>query len=312
MPRRESCYGVWGEPIGYVMTQGLSRDLVLPFILGESAVRGRLVRLGPLIDAILGDHDYPPPVAALLGEMLVLTAVLSALLKYDGIFTLQTKGDGPVGFCVADMTSEGALRGYASYDSERLAALESERGDLPLTARELTGDGYIAFTVDQGPETERYQGIVELTGETVTAFLQHYFRQSEQLKTGAVLAAGQIEGHWHGSALLVQEMPEASELSRPSGNREEDDWRRVQLLLATLGREELLDPRLDDETLLFRLFHEEGLRTFETRPLSRGCRCSRERIEGILRSLPREEVLEMQVEGEVVMTCEFCSIDFSL
>lgn len=292
------------------MTQVSSRDLVLPFILGKSAVRGRLVRLGPLMDEILDGHDYPPPVAALLGEMLVLTAVLSALLKYDGIFTLQTKGDGPVGFCVADMTSDGALRGYASYDAERLAALESERSGTALTARELTGDGYIAFTVDQGPDTERYQGIVELTGETVTAFLQHYFRQSEQLKTGAVLAADKVNGHWLGSALLVQEMPEASEMGNVPGSRVEDDWRRVQLLLATLGRDELLDPALDDETLLYRLFHEENLQTYQLRPLSRGCRCSRERIERILKSLPRDEVLEMQVEGEVVMTCEFCNIDF--
>ena len=285
-------------------------DSVLPFVLERPGLRGRLVRMGPLIDRILSQHDYPEPVAQLLGEMLVLTCALSSLLKYDGVFSVQTKGDGPVGICVADMTSDGGLRGYIQTDQAALAETLAAAPDGRPSARRLLGDGHIAFTVDQGPDTDRYQGIVELAGETVAEFLQHYFRQSEQLKTGVMLAAGRHAGTWRGGALLLQDMPEAEQQNGPLGNDQEDSWRRCQVLLATLGAAELLDPGVSDEDLLYRLFHEERVRVFKTRPMTLGCRCSRARIEGILRSLPRDEVMAMKVDGEVVMTCQFCNVDF--
>ena len=286
-------------------------DSVLPFVLERPGVRGRLVRMGPLIDTILTQHDHPEPVAHLLGEMLVLTCALSSLLKYDGVFSVQTKGDGPIGICVADMTSDGGVRGYIQFDEAALAAVLAEVEGGDPGARRLLGDGHIAFTVDQGPDTDRYQGIVELAGERVAEFLQHYFRQSEQLKTGVVLAAGRHDGGWRGGALLLQEMPEGSSLDQdPVANNQEDNWRRSQVLLATLGDAELLDPEISDEDLLYRLFHEERVRVFKPRPLYMGCRCSRERIMGILRSLPRDEVMAMKVDGEVVMTCQFCNVDF--
>ena len=286
-------------------------DGVLPFVLERPGVRGRLVRMGPLLDSILTRHDHQEPVAHLLGEMLVLTCVLSSLLKYDGVFSVQTKGDGPVGICVADMTSEGGVRGYIQVDEAALSAVLADAPDGWPGARRLLGDGHIAFTVDQGPDTDRYQGIVELTGESVAEFLQHYFRQSEQLKTGVVLAAGRHDGGWRGGALLLQEMPEAASQDEALlGTDQEDNWRRSQVLLATLSETELLDPEISDEDLLYRLFHEERVRVFKPRPLTEGCRCSRERIENILRSLPRDEVMDMKVDGEVVMTCQFCNVDF--
>ncbi len=284
-------------------------DLIQPFVLEVPALRGRLVRAGPLVEAILTRHDYPAPVAALLGEFLALAGVLASLLKFDGIFTLQTKGDGPVGLLVADMTAAGELRGYCEFDAARLQALAAAGGDTP-SARALMGQGYMAFTVDQGPHTERYQGIVELTGETLTDFLQHYFRQSEQLKTAVKLAAGRVDGAWRAGGLLLQQLPEEEADAMPLATDEEDGWRRAVVLMASCTERELLDPALSAHDLLYRLFHDERVRVFKPRPFLPGCRCSRARIERILRSLPRDEVDEMKVGGEVVMTCQFCNIDF--
>ncbi len=296
-------------------------DMIQPFVLEVPGLRGRLLRMGPLVESILTRHRYPDAVADLLGEMLALAGVLSSLLKFDGVFTLQTKSDGPVGLLVVDMTANGALRGYAEFDADRLAALASVGGGTP-SARALTGDGYMAFTVDQGPNTERYQGIVELKGETLTDFLQHYFRQSEQLKTAVQLAVGRVDSGWRAGGLLLQQMPEVDPGAEPGADLvaeapaqrpatdEEDDWRRTVLLMATCTEAELLDPALPADELLYRLFHKERVRVFQPRPLTPGCRCSMARIERILRSLPRDEVAEMKVEGEVVMTCQFCNVDF--
>ena len=282
-------------------------DLVLPFLLEVPALRGRLVRMGPLIDEILSRHDYPEPVAELLGELLTLAGVLSTLLKYNGIFTLQVKGDGPVSLMVADRSSTGELRGYADFDSQRLEALPS---GSDRAAGALLGRGHMAFTYDQGVGTERYQGIVELTGDTLVEIMQHYFRQSEQLPTALALAAGRVGGAWRAGGLMLQQVPEALPEDGVPGSGEEDNWRRCVMLMATCGRSELLDPSLAPNDLLFRLFSEERVRVFEPRPLKTGCRCSRARIETVLRSMPRAEVEEMKVEGEVVVTCQFCNLHY--
>jgi molecular chaperone Hsp33 len=295
-------------------------DFVRPFLLEIPGFLGRLVRLGPTVDAILTRHDYPEEVALLLGEFLALAGTLSSLLKFEGTFTVQTKGDGPVGMMVADVVAGGALRGYAEIDRERLEAeVAACAPDRPSSAR-LLGGGYMAFTVDPGGDSERYQGIVESAGETLADCVHHYFRQSEQLKTAIKLSAGRVDGQWHAAGLLVQQLPVdenawlpgAAEPEEPAvlGSADEDDWRRVQAFMASCRDDELLDPAVAPDDLLYRLFHEERVRVYRTRPLSMGCRCSRARIETILRSLPRGEVAEMKVEGEVVMTCQFCNVDF--
>ena len=289
-------------------------DFVRPFLLEVPGFLGRLTRLGPAVDDILTRHDYPESVARLLGEFLALAGTLASLLKFEGNFTVQTKGDGPVRMMVADVTADGALRGYAEVERAKL------RADSPGGPR-LLGAGYMAFTVDPGGDSERYQGIVEIAGETLADFVHHYFRQSEQLKTGIKLSAGRVDGQWHAAGLLVQQLPvdeeawvpgAAAEPDAPAvlGSGEEDDWRRVQAFMASCRDEELLDPALAPDDLLYRLFHEERVRVYRTRPLSMGCRCSRARIERILRSLPRGEIEEMKVEGEVIMTCQFCNVDF--
>lgn len=288
-------------------------DLIQPFDLEVPGLRGRLVRMGPLVQTVLSHHAYPEAVAGLLGEALALVGVLSSMLKFDGIFTLQTKGDGPVSMLVADMTAAGELRGYADFDQARLAALAASGAETPA-ARALLGNGYIAFTVDQGAHTERYQGIVELTGDSLDDCVQHYFRQSEQLKTAVKLSAARVDGAWRAGGLLLQQLPEEESLAAARAPEpatdQEDHWRRAVVLMASCSDQELLDLGLPANDLLYRLFHQEQVRVYQPRPLVKGCRCSRERLARILGSLPRDEVADMKVEGEVVMTCQFCNIDF--
>src|SRR6185312_696753 len=162
-------------------------DLVQPFQIEPFALRGRLVRLGPAIDSILTRHAYPGPVAAMLGEAIALAVALAGALKYEGVFTLQTKGDGPIKLMVADVTTAGAIRGYAQFDAGRIAASAASGAPVPR----LLGAGYLALTVDQGEHTERYQGIVELQGGTLAECVHHYFRQSEQVEAALKVAVAQ-------------------------------------------------------------------------------------------------------------------------
>jgi len=282
-------------------------DLIQPFRIDPFALRGRLVRLGPTIDRILSQHDYPEPVAAVLGEAITLAIVLAGALKYEGVFTLQTKSDGPVRLIVADVSTEGAVRGYAQYDRERLPELRPGSPSVP----ELIGSGYIAFTVDQGEHTERYQGIVELAGATLAECAQHYFRQSEQIQAGIKLSVARAgeNGAWRAGGLMLQRVP-------PEGGYKviaddvEDGWRRAMVLMSTATPGELVDPELPPRRLLFRLFHEDGVRVFETHPLEARCRCSRERITRILRSFPQDDIDDMRQDPVTKVTCEFCNTSY--
>ncbi|NIA71536.1 molecular chaperone Hsp33 [Pelagibius litoralis] len=281
----------------------LEADQVQPFLLESSDIRGRLLRLERVSSEILRRHDYPDPVAQLLAEMLALCGGLSAMLKYEGIFTLQASGDGPIRVMVVDVTSEGAMRGYAGFDRERLAQAVTDAGGDRPTVPALFGKGSLAFTVDQGDYSDRYQGIVALDGDTLADCLQHYFMQSEQLQSGIVLAAGRRGDGWVSAALVLQRLPEESvgEID------DEDDWRRAMVLQASCRPDELLDDGLPLNDLLYRLFHEEGVRVFEPRPLVEACRCSGERLEAVLGAMPRPEIEELKIDGAVEVTCEFCT-----
>ena len=294
-------------------------DRVLPFQLDALGVRGRLVRLGPSLDAIIERHGYPLAVARPLAEAMTLCAALATSLKYDGIFTLQISGDGPIRLLVADLTSEGALRGYAQFDSWKLAiALGTGNHDAPDGyVPKLFGQGRLSFTVDQGQHSERYQGVVPLEGATLADCAHIYFRQSEQLPTGIKITARRDEtaegGHWRASALMVQQMPEfdAGRLDADPEQRE-DDWRKAVILMASATEKEMLDPALPGQTLLFRLFHAEGARLFERRTFAARCRCSRERIDGVLKSIKREELTDLRdSRGLVAVKCEFCSTEYA-
>jgi len=296
---------------------GRTDDLVQPFQIDRVDLRGRLVRLGPAVDAVLERHDYPAPVAKLLGEAMVLAACLAASLKYDGIFTLQASGDGAVRFLIADITSAGHLRGYASFDRDRMDALIAS--DPAPTAARLFGGGHLAFTVDQGPDTDRYQGIVPLEGASLAECVHLYFRQSEQIDTAIKAVCDRVGGDagpWRAAALMVQRLPEQRVSESEAGTDapyerrivSEDGWRRAVLLMGSATPAEMLSPDLPPNDLLYRLFHEDGIRVFELRPLEERCRCgTRTRIEGVLASLPREDVDTLRLEdGAVTVTCEFC------
>jgi len=306
-------------------------DIIRPFQLESSSLRGRIVRFDNVVDEILSKHDYPDIVSQLVGEMLVLSALLSSMLKYEGIFTLQTQGDGPIKMMVSDITTGGDLRGCAAFDEARVIEAKEQ---LAVFAKEnvgesndnqlaqLLGKGYIAFTVDQGEFAERYQGIVELKGASLVDCVQHYFSQSEQIDTGVKLAVGKRNGKWRASGIMVQRVPEDGGLENAQhgellkgeaaqlGHLDEDDWRRAMILLHSCTDDELLDANLPGYELLLRLFHEEGVRVYEPTKLRAQCRCSVEKIENILAMMSDEDLEEMVVDGNISMQCEFCSHDY--
>jgi len=282
-------------------------DILLPFQVAAGAVRGRMVRLGPAVESILAGHAYPPPVARLLAETLALAAALAGGLKYDGIFALQAQGDGPVSLVLADVTSAGALRGYARFDAARLAML----GKAP-SLKALMGKGHLAFTVDQGPDTDRYQGIVALEGADLAESVELYFRQSEQLDT-AVKAAVSAEGGWRAAALVAQRMP-AAMTGQPIlvGDEAEDIWRRAAILMNSATAQEMLDPAVAPQDLLWRLYHAEQVEAFEPRRLEARCRCSEAKVVATLRSFPADEISGLaDDDGKIVVTCEFCRVAYT-
>jgi len=286
-------------------------DLVQPFQIDTFQLRGRLVRLGPLLDEILTRHAYPEPVAEMLGEAIALAAALARALKYEGVFTLQTKGDGPIRMMVADITTSGAIRGYAQTDAEKLArVLAGAEGGVQGSVPRLLGAGYLAFTVDQGEHTDRYQGIVELQGATLAQCVHHYFRQSEQVEAGLKVAVARVPDttgvlRWRAGSLMIERLPvDEGTYQRDAAD---DEWRHAMILMSSCTSQELVDPRLSPHQLLYRLFHEEGVRAYKPRPLAARCRCSRERVENMLRVLGTDDLEYMKVDGRVIVTCEFCS-----
>lgn len=285
-------------------------DIIQSFMVEAGAVRGRLVRLGPALTKILQDHDYPRAVAARLAETMALASALAGSLKYDGIFTLQVQSDGPISLIVADITTAGDLRGYARFDADKLALAEADPSDKGVVARYL-GKGYLAFTVDQGPDTDRYQGIVELTGDSLADCADEYFRQSEQLDTQIVLAArgpqDGVSSNWRAAALMVQRMPTGGNSPILTAEQADETWRRAEIMARSVKHAELFDESLDAGRLLYRLYHADGLEMQDVRSLQAQCRCSAERVEGTLRSFPREDVESMKTEdGQISVVCEFC------
>ncbi|MBQ1541763.1 Hsp33 family molecular chaperone [Caulobacter sp. CCUG 60055] len=285
-------------------------DFVAAFQIENQPVRGRVVRLGAAVDEILTRHDYPEPVANLLGEACALAALVGASLKFEGRLIVQAQGDGPVAFVVVDYDTEGALRGYCRYDADRVA--EVSKGFARPGARTLLGDGVFIMTVDQGPDMDRYQGVTAIEGETLALCAEQYFAQSEQTPTRVRLAVGQVQTDaapsWRAGGVILQNI--AGDAAR---GETEDAWETAQALFQTLGEDELIDPTISAETLLWRLFHEDGVRVFEAKPLRAFCRCSHERIVSVLKSFPAEEREGMvEADGRIRVTCEYCSRVYDL
>lgn len=285
-------------------------DFVQTFQIEGMNVRGRIVRLGAVADRVLQAHGYPDGVSALTGEALAIAAMLGASLKFDGVLTLQTRGDGPLRMLVADFSSPGVVRACASFDKD---------APLPAPFADLHGGGSFALTIDQGAEMERYQGIVPLSAEGLTASALEYFRQSEQIPTAMRVAAaplvlreadGKLRRHWRAGGIMIQNMAALGGNPVANSDDPDEDFRRAEILMTTTEDHELLDPQLDPARLLYRLFHEDGVRVFPPVPLSFGCRCSRERVGSVLAQYPAEELKDLVVDGQIVATCEFCSTEY--
>jgi molecular chaperone Hsp33 len=291
-----------------VMTATANLDQAVGFALPARHARGRLVRLGPLLDEILSAHDYPAPIARILSEALVLTALLGAMLKEGGgQMTMQAQTEsGIIDLFVCDYR-DGQLRGYVRFDSERLAANTA----LPSLVT-LFGKGYLAITFDQS-NGERYQGIVPLEGANLAEAAQHYFSQSEQIPSLARIAVDDT-GHVAGG-ILIQHLPEGEEgRDRIHTRLDHPEWEHVRILAETIRAAELVDPELKLEDLLWRLFHdEEEVRLLSTIGLSKGCRCNLEHVRGVLSRFGADERAEMaNDEGYISVDCEFCSRVFPI
>ncbi|PTW62143.1 molecular chaperone Hsp33 [Breoghania corrubedonensis] len=304
-------------------------DAVLPFAVEPLDVRGRVVYLGDTVDAILQRHAYPPAVSRLLGEAIVLTALLGTSLKFDGRFILQTQTDGPVSMLVVDFETPDAIRACAKFKDEAVAeAVAAGR----TSSAELLGSGTLAMTIDQGRHMNRYQGVVALDGGSLEDVAHQYFAQSEQIPTRVRLAVaevlerqpGETPSHaWRAGGLIVQFLPESPERMRKpdlhpgdapedvdlpdAGGEVDDAWVEAQVLVDTIKDVELTDPAMAAERLLIRLFHERGVRVFDPRPLHDRCRCSHERVGEMLRGFSADDIDHMTVDGQIEVTCEFCN-----
>lgn len=282
---------------------------VTPFYLQGRPVRGRLVRPGVLADVMLTRHDHHAAVTRLAGKALSVVAALASALKFQGSFSLQIKGNGPVSLLVADCTNTGALRFYIRADEEAVTALLSEKPEP--SDYDLTGDGYLALTIDQGPETERHQGIVDISGDSLTDMISHYFKTSEQHACWISLHCELTDAGWRTGALILERLADDGGIHIETDDTPEDSWNTATILASTLKASELLDDALPPRELLFRLFHAEGLQIGQPRALAYGCRCSRARLTEILQNFSDDDLDHMMLDDRLItMTCEFCNISF--
>jgi molecular chaperone Hsp33 len=296
-------------------------DIVQPFLVEALSTRGRVVRLGPAIDAILKRHAYPAAVARIVGEAAALTVLLGSALKTEGSFQLQTKTDGALNMLIVDFDAPSNLRALARFDADRLA-----RAGAAGRSGDLLGAGHLAFTIDPGAEMARYQGVISLEGQGLEQAAHQYFQRSEQIPTLVRLAVGEVltstGSHWRAGGLMAQFLPDSTQRRRqadldpgdapPGALREvvaeDDDWTEAKALAGTTEDHELIDPTLSSERLLYRLFHERGVRVFEPGILRDACRCSSERIDAMLNSFSAAERADMVGDdGMIGVTCEFCS-----
>ena len=311
-----------GNGDGGEMLDAAGDDLVLPFRTVKSDVIGRVVRLGPVVHGILSRHAYPEPVSHALGEALTLTAMLGSALKSEARLILQTKTDGSLDFLVAHFEQpgpqRGQVRGYANFDKGNAALAGSKgRGDQGA----LLGNGHLAMTIDPGGGRDSYQGIVGIDRAPLLDAAHEYFRQSEQLPTFISLAVARHYGppagggprawHWRAGGLMIQQLPREGGVRPPREQSQDDDdenWNRARHLAATVQDHELIDPLLAPERLLYRLFHEEGVRVVPATAVAEVCRCSRERIETYLQRFGAAELADLrEPDGSLTVTCEFCS-----
>jgi molecular chaperone Hsp33 len=304
-------------------------DTVLPFQLDRADIRGRVGRLDSVLETILGQHDYPAQVAALVAEATLITALIGQTIKHRWRLSLQVRGDGPVRLIATDYfgpSEEGdpaRMRAYAAFDPDGVTANVAQ----PF---ELIGNGVFGIMIDQGPGTAPYQGVTPLAGDSLSDCAETYFAQSEQLPTRFAIAMGEAvepggDAHWRGGGVLLQHMPKASAhatggATGPDGllaaedvldGSDADNWRRAVMLLETVEATELVGPHVGAEQLLMRLFGEEGPRVYPAQPVRFGCTCGPEKVVATLAHYPASEIAAMTTEdGKVTADCQFCGAHY--
>lgn len=291
-------------------------DSCVSFHIDNGAFLGRFVRLDKVINTILTKHHYPKQVSAIVAESTALATLLSSTLKYKGLFTLQTKSNGPVPMVVVDVTSEGGIRACADYNEDKILHAQELRktvGEIE-PAPHFMGEGILAFTVDQGPETDLYQGIVDLQGKDLSECAMRYFKQSEQIETYLKLylqAPQNDNDEWKAAGIMLQKLPS-------HGGKEELDetdlneaWNQAVIFMQSLQEAEIFDTSLSSETILHRLYHADGLHISQQKEYSFACRCSREKLFNTLHAMKPEEIDEMCENGKITATCHFCGTIYS-
>ena len=293
----------------------IERDLtadnsIIRFQVGDTAVRGRVVRLGGAIDEILSAHQFPDALSELLGEAACVVSMMGVALKFDGKLIFQAQGNGPVAMMVADYTAGGALRATASTQGDIVG-----RG-----AAALLGKGHVAMTIDQGAEMERYQGVTPIEGASLADAAVAYFAQSEQIPTVVQLAVGKISlpgqaERWRAGGIMAQFMPgEGGSRARGEemlmSQEDRENWERAAAFIETTQHDELLDPAVSVETLLYRLFHEDGVRVFDAQPVHAHCECNQNKIAAVLERYAEDELGDMVEEGAIKVVCEFCRKEY--
>ncbi|MCJ9430099.1 Hsp33 family molecular chaperone HslO [Kordiimonas marina] len=301
-------------PIVIKDPEGSRDNEIRPFRIEGMDVRGRAVRLGTVADQILRAHNYPEPVARILGELLVLASLLGSMLKFEGIVTIQTKSDGAVPMMVTDYELKadgtGHLRGYADINEDKLATYGKNPSFHGLIGSK---NGYLALTIDQGKDMERYQGIVDLQGETLSEVARNYFMNSEQTPTEMRLRCDRdpVTGNWRAGGIMVQHLARGEAGRERILDREtKEHWNRASTLMHSVKTEELLDPQLDLDQLLFRLFNEDGVRVFDASHVVKGCRCDRARLLAVLGTFSQDDIDHMTVDGKIGVNCQFCNKTF--
>ena len=280
----------------------MTRDILQPFHLGKSLVRGRAARLDGVVRGVLAAHAYPREAGLLLCEALTLSALLAGMLKFSGVFTLQARGDGPVSLLVAQVTNDGFMRGYARFDEKAVVGRSRDLAGL-------MGQGDMMLALDQGQGGERYQGVVALEGGSLADCARGYFAKSEQVDTDFKMAVSDDGGDIRAGGIMIQRMPREGGVLVP-GTDPAEDWRRVCILLQTAKPEEILSDVHSPAELAFRLFHEEDITFHPELSLAARCRCSREKVLSMLKALSAKERPEADASGRVSVTCEFCGTTY--
>lgn len=268
------------------------------------------MHLGDALNQALGHERYPDEVARLLGEAMMIGALVARALKFKGRLIVQCHGinEGAVSLLMADCTTDGNIRGYARWNEDQLKMIRLDNRNPG--AQTLLGGGTFSMTIDQGPETDQYQGLASIEGESLAACAEHYFRQSEQIPTRMRLACGQVQlpgedPAWRGGGMMIQKI--AGDTARGTTD---DDWDTAKALFETLTDDELIDPDVTQDKLLYRLFHENGVRVIDRAGISAVCSCSEDRLRNTLKSFDADAIKDMAEDGLITANCQFCETEY--